>query len=39
MIRFIAGALFGSVIGIVTHCLCIAAGEADRMIENKTGGK
>lgn len=35
MIRFIAGALFGGVIGIVTHCLCIAAGESDRMIENR----
>ena len=35
MIRFLAGALFGSMIGIVTHCLFIAAGESDRMIENR----
>lgn len=39
MIRFILGTLFGGIVGVVTLCLCIAAGEADRMIENKTGGK
>ena len=38
MIRFIAGALFGGVISIVIHCLCIAAGKADKTIENITGG-
>ena len=30
MIRFIAGTVFGSIIGVVMMCLCVAAREADR---------
>ncbi|WP_303825235.1 DUF3789 domain-containing protein [Ruminococcus flavefaciens] len=30
MIQFIAGAMFGGVVGIIAMCLCQAAGAADR---------
>lgn len=30
MIQFIAGAMFGGLIGIVAMCLCTAAGETDK---------
>ncbi|MBR1383802.1 MAG: DUF3789 domain-containing protein [Ruminococcus sp.] len=30
MIQFIAGTMFGGLIGVVAMCLCQAAGEADR---------
>ncbi len=29
MIQFIAGAIFGGVVGIIAMCLCQAAGAAD----------
>ena len=29
MIQFIAGAMFGGVVGIIAMCLCQAAGKAD----------
>ncbi|MBR5166400.1 MAG: DUF3789 domain-containing protein [Ruminococcus sp.] len=33
MIQFIAGAMFGGVVGIIAMCLCQAAGAADRNME------
>lgn len=30
MIQFIAGAIFGGVVGVFAICLCIAAGRADK---------
>ena len=30
MIRFIAGTVFGSIIGLITMCLCHIAGESDK---------
>ena len=35
MIRFFAGTVIGSIVGILTMCLCSAAGNADRYIENR----
>ena len=32
MLQFIAGALFGGFVGVVTMCLCMAAGESDRQM-------
>lgn len=32
MIQFIAGTMFGGLIGIVAMCLCTAAGEADKQM-------
>ncbi len=29
MIKFIFGAMLGSMVGVVTMCLCAAAGRAD----------
>ena len=31
MIRFISGAMLGSIIGVMTMCLCKTAGKADKM--------
>lgn len=30
MLQFIAGAMFGGFVGVVTMCLCTAAGESDK---------
>jgi len=30
MIRFILGTMFGGLLGILTMCLCIMAGEAEK---------
>lgn len=35
MMQFIAGSLVGAMVGVVTMCLCIAAGESDRHSGNK----
>ena len=29
MIQFIAGAMFGGTVGVLSMCFCIAAGRAD----------
>ena len=33
MIQFIAGAMFGGVVGIIAMCLCQAASAADMHLE------
>ncbi len=33
MTAFIAGTMFGGIVGVVTLCLCQAAGEADRHLD------
>lgn len=35
MMQFIAGSLFGAMVGVVTMCLCITASESDRRSGNK----
>lgn len=35
MIKFIVGAMLGSMVGVVTMCLCAAAGEADKRMKIK----
>ena len=35
MIQFIAGTVLGGLIGVVTMCLCMAAGESDRQMGPK----
>ena len=30
MIKFIVGTVLGSIVGVVSMCLCFIAGEADR---------
>lgn len=32
MLQFIAGVMIGGLIGVVTMCLCTAAGESDRQM-------
>ena len=32
MIQFIAGAVLGGLLGVVTMCLCTAAGEANKQM-------
>lgn len=36
MLRFILGAMVGGLLGVVSMCLCIAAGKADRLLESDT---
>ena len=33
MLTFLAGLMAGGVVGVVTMCLCVAAGNADRYRE------
>ena len=33
MLKFIIGTMVGGLFGIVSMCLCVAAGEADRQLE------
>ena len=35
MIKFVAGVMLGSLVGVVTMCLCAAAGEADKRMKIK----
>ncbi|MBR1750266.1 MAG: DUF3789 domain-containing protein [Ruminococcus sp.] len=35
MMHFLAGAMFGGLVGVVTMCLCMAAGESDRQMGPK----
>lgn len=33
MLKFIIGTMVGGLFGVVSMCLCVAAGEADRQLE------
>lgn len=35
MIQFLVGTIVGATLGVITMCLCIAAGEADKSTGNK----
>ena len=38
MLMFVCGMFAGAALGVVTVCLCVAAGEADRAEERRIHG-